>query len=265
MNAVAMKIRSRISSMSAELWKSVFDWATVVLIALTVFSGAGALITGGIISRRQDERLRQFDKDLTGARTELGKQQERAANADARVASLEQAAAVAKATQQRVETELEAQKERTAKAQKDASDAALALARFKEPRTIRPERQEGFIAALKPFARQKFALAVFPDPEPLALARTLDSLAKSAAWQRVPAQIQRAGGVLVEVDGESAASIFDSGVAAYIAPDDNESIAAQHAFCVALASAGIPCETHRTPQLAGKTPRAISISVGKKP
>jgi len=61
--------------MSVELWKSIFDWVTVVLIALTVFSGAGALITGNIIGKRQDARLRQFDQDLTDAKTTLGKQQ----------------------------------------------------------------------------------------------------------------------------------------------------------------------------------------------
>ncbi len=74
--------------MSVELWKSIFDWATVILIACTVVSGAGALITGDIISRRQEAKLRQFDKDLTGAKTELGKQQERAAEAELRLEEL---------------------------------------------------------------------------------------------------------------------------------------------------------------------------------
>jgi hypothetical protein len=39
--------------MSVELWKSIFNWLTIVLIAFTVFSGAGALITGDIINSRQ--------------------------------------------------------------------------------------------------------------------------------------------------------------------------------------------------------------------
>lgn len=230
--------------MSVELWKQIFDWASVVLVGLTFIAGAGALITGKILSDRQEERARQFGLDLTAARNELVIQQGRAAT---------------------VETELEAQKERTAHAQKDASEAALALAKFKEPRTVSPDQQEKFISSLKAFAGEKFALAVFPDPEALALARTVDALLKSANWQRIPAQIQRENGVLVEIAGVTAASIFDSGVTAYIAPGDNESLAAQHALCTALVSAGIPCETHRTPQLAGKEPRAITISVGKKP
>ncbi len=68
--------------MSVELWKTIFDWATVVLIGFTVVSGAGALITGDIIGKRQVAKLRQFDTDITGAKTELGKQQERAAIAE---------------------------------------------------------------------------------------------------------------------------------------------------------------------------------------
>jgi hypothetical protein len=162
------------------------------------------------------------------------------------------------------QNELAKQKERTAGAEKAAADAALALARFREPRTLTPEQQDNLITALKPFAGQNFACAVFPDPEPLALIRLLDTLAKSANWKRVPSQIDRPGGVLVEIAGESAATVFDPGVTAYIAPDDRESVPAQMALCSTLIAAGIHCETHRTPQLAGKLPRAITISVGKK-
>jgi len=97
--------------MSVEFWKSIFDWATVILIALTVFTGAGALITGDIIGKRQESRLRQFDKELTEAKKELGEQQERAANADARVAGLEQDAANAK-------TEMAKQQTRAATAER---------------------------------------------------------------------------------------------------------------------------------------------------
>ncbi|HTU44426.1 MAG TPA: hypothetical protein VMF91_05160 [Bryobacteraceae bacterium] len=44
--------------------------------------GAGVWFTSNIINERQAAQLRQFDKDLTGAKSELGKQQERAANAE---------------------------------------------------------------------------------------------------------------------------------------------------------------------------------------
>ncbi len=210
--------------------KTIFDWATLILVLLTFLAGLGGLITGNIVNERQGALLRDFDQRLTAEKIELGKQQVRAANAE-----------------------------------KAASDAALALAQFKQPRYLSPEQQNKLIAVLRPFAGQNFAFAVFPDPEPLALLRLLDGLLKSAEWKRVPSQIDRPGGVLVEAAGETAASIFDSGIDVYIAPEDTESVLAQHALCSALITDAIHCETHRTPQLAGKTPRAITISIGKKP
>jgi len=59
--------------MSVELWKSIFDWAAVIMAALTFVAGAGALITGNILSDRQDEQLKQFNKDLTDARERSAK------------------------------------------------------------------------------------------------------------------------------------------------------------------------------------------------
>ena len=220
-----------------EFWKNVFEVAGVVLLFLTFIAGSGALWFSRKVNAAQAEQLRLFDKGLTEAKT----------------------------TQQRVETELAAQKELTASAERAASDAALALAEFKQPRSISPEQQAKIVAALKPLAGQNFSCAVFPDPEPIALLIVLDAILRTAGWKRVPSQIDREGGVLMNVAGETAATVFDSGIDAYIAPQDMESVPTQSAFCSALMAAAIPCRTHRTPQLAGKTPRAITISVGKKP
>lgn len=68
--------------MTVEFWKSLFDGFAVVLLFLTFVAGAGALITGRIINQRQEATLRQFDADLTKARTDLASQQERAAQAE---------------------------------------------------------------------------------------------------------------------------------------------------------------------------------------
>jgi len=54
----------------------------VILLFLTFIFGAGALYTATQLNALQDAQLRQFDKDLTGAKTELGNQQERAAHAE---------------------------------------------------------------------------------------------------------------------------------------------------------------------------------------
>jgi hypothetical protein len=69
-------------SMSLDAWKSFFDIGGVLLLALTFLFGAGALITSRKINDLQSAKLREFDKDLTDAKTELGKQQERAAKAE---------------------------------------------------------------------------------------------------------------------------------------------------------------------------------------
>ena len=46
--------------MPVEVWKSLFDWATVVLLFLTFAAGAGALWTGNIINAHQEEKLRNL-------------------------------------------------------------------------------------------------------------------------------------------------------------------------------------------------------------
>jgi hypothetical protein len=216
--------------MSAENWKTTFEVIGVLLLLLTFLAGAGALYFSNRVNAIKDRELRNFDSELTDAKRELGTQQER-----------------------------------TARAQKDASDAALALAKFKAPRDLTPEQQDKLILVLKPFAGQHYSCAAFPDPESLALLRLLDTLAKSSGWRRVQSQIERPSGILMEVAGETAASIFDSGVTAYVAPEDKDSVPAQMALCSALSTDGIQCETHQTPQLAGKHPRAITIAVGKTP
>jgi hypothetical protein len=103
--------------MSIELWKTIFDWGAVVLVGFTLITGAGALITGRIINDRQSAQLQKIRTDLTANQTELAKQQERAAKADAQVAGLQKAASDAQSAQQRVATELETQRERAAKAE----------------------------------------------------------------------------------------------------------------------------------------------------
>jgi hypothetical protein len=74
--------KRRKERMSLEGWKTFFEVGGVTLLFLTFVFGAGALFTSTRINARQAEELRQFDKKLTDAQTELGKQQERAATAE---------------------------------------------------------------------------------------------------------------------------------------------------------------------------------------
>lgn len=117
--------------MSVELWKSIFDWAAVVLVGFTMIAGAGALITGKILNNRQDEKLREFRTELIAAQTELGKQQERTAAAEGKIALAEQQAKEADA-------KAEGFKLSIARAEEDAAKAQLELARLTGPPYLVP-------------------------------------------------------------------------------------------------------------------------------
>lgn len=68
--------------MPLEMWKDLLEIGGLILLALTVVFGGGALYVNKRLNVQQATQLRQFDKDLTGAKTELSKQQERAASAE---------------------------------------------------------------------------------------------------------------------------------------------------------------------------------------
>ena len=139
------------------------------------------------------------------------------------------------------ETQVAAAEVRAAEANAVASQAQLELAKLKEPRTIAPEDQEKIISALKRFAGQNFGFSVFPDPEPLALLRVLDAVLTSAGWLRVPSQI---GAIAVDAAGNTAGTAHDSGVSAFVGPDNRDAEAALLALSRALTAAGIPCQSH---------------------
>jgi hypothetical protein len=228
-------------SASGDFWNKAMIWglaaAAIAAVFIVVTTRLSIIRTSQAVEAQSElakAKDRQLQLDLKSKDEKIAALDLAATNAKSGLATLQRSASDAKAAQQRVETELTKQKERTAKAERAASDAALALAQFKAPRSLSPEQQNMLVASVKPFAGQDFAFAVFPDPEPQALTRVIDELLKSAGWKRVPAQIQREGGILMDIAGESAAQISDSGVDAYIAPDGAESEHAQAAICSAL-------------------------------
>jgi hypothetical protein len=158
--------------MTVEGLKVIFDWIAVILLFLTFAAGVGVLITGNIINERQGQQLRQFDKDLTGAKTELSKQQERAADADARVAGLEQDAASAK-------TEMAKQQARAATAER----ILLELRQKIKGRTLTAEQKQEFIALTKNIPKGPLSVtAMDGDPESIAFAKQLVAMFKDAGW-----------------------------------------------------------------------------------
>ena len=160
-----------------------------------------------------------------------------------------------------LESQVAAAEARAAEANATASQARLELTKLKEPRTIAPEDQDKIIAALTEFAGQNFGFSVFPDPEALALLRTLDAVLKSAGWLRVPSQI---GAIVLDAAGNTAGTSHNSGVTAFVGPDNPDAETALLALSRVLTVAGIPCESSRTKQLRDTTPKAIIINVGKK-
>lgn len=74
--------------MSLEGWKTTFEIIGVILLFFTFIAGAGALIFSNKVNAVKDENLRQFDKDLTDAKTALGKQEEKTAIAEKELANL---------------------------------------------------------------------------------------------------------------------------------------------------------------------------------
>jgi hypothetical protein len=137
-NTVSLKNRLKVLSMPVELWKSIFDWTAVFLAAGAFVAGAGALITGNILNERQDAQLKQFDKDLTGAKSALAAQQERASIADGKLEGLAHDTATAK-------TEMAKQQTRAATAEQNL----LELKERIKPRRLTDKQSQDFVAILK--------------------------------------------------------------------------------------------------------------------
>ena len=183
--------------MSVEGLKSLFDIAAVVLLFLTFAAGAGVLITGNIINKRQEEKLHQFDAGLTGAKTELAKQQKRAADAEANIKLAEQhaAEASAKAEEFRLDiakanassdlakAQVATATAEAAKATERAAEAQLELARFKAPRTLSLSQQETIAAGLRPFGTKRVDVIIIGDiPEIANICGNIESAMTRAGW-----------------------------------------------------------------------------------
>jgi hypothetical protein len=121
-----------------ESWKFIFDWMAVILVFLTFVAGTGALWTGNILNRRQGERLKKFDGDLTAAKSALVDQV-------GQVATLQKEASDAKTAQEQVGIELAKQQERAASAEK----TLLQLRESLKDRTISPDQEKVLVEALK--------------------------------------------------------------------------------------------------------------------
>lgn len=180
--------------MSVEWWKSFFEIGGVVLLFLTFAFGAGFMLTGKVVSQRQESQLRQFDKQLTDAKNELAAQQERAARAEQNAAEakttaaqtseratvLEKEAADAKAAQKKVEIDLAKQQEKTA----TAEQALLQVQRRIEPRKISADQRARLVEILSHGPKGRVAInCVLGDGEGQAFANDIDAVLKASGWE----------------------------------------------------------------------------------
>jgi len=150
--------------MSLEWWKAFFEIGGVVLLLLTFAFGAGALLVNNRLGAIQDAQLRQFDKDLTDAKTKLVGQQVLASDAAAKVAGLEQDAANAKT--------------RAATAERSLLELQQRLAH----RRIDKPTQDKLIGALRPFAGATVLVMKLGEAEAAAYADDVIAVLQGAGW-----------------------------------------------------------------------------------
>ena len=231
------------------------QWANFAYIAAIGIAAVATVAIYQLSARVTAAKDRELEEYRTTSELKISTAQAEAAEA-MRLAESERLARA------NLESKVADAEARAAEANAVASKAQLELARLKRPRTIAPEAQEKIITVLKRYAGQHYSLSVFQDPESLALLRVLDFTLKSSGWLRVPSQN---GVIVLEVDGTTAGTSHDSGVAAFVGPDNRDAEAALLALSKTLTAAGIPCQPSRTEQLRDKTPKAILINVGKKP
>lgn len=117
----------RVFSMTLEWWNTVFQVASALLLGLTFAVGTGAIITGVILGKRQEERIAMTGRDTAEANKRAGEANERAT---------------------KLELEASQQRERAAKAEHDLFELQQRLAW----RRIGPREHSAFVATLKPFA-----------------------------------------------------------------------------------------------------------------
>lgn len=161
---------------SLESWKNLFEISGVVLLLFTFIAGAGALWFSRKLNAVQSEQLRQFDARLTDAKTELGRQQERTANADARVAGLERDVANAR---------IEMAKQQTRAA--TAEQSLLELQQKLNWRRISAQQRRKFLTAAVSMPKGLVnIIAVNGDNEAKAFAEKLKNLLKEAGWDSGP-------------------------------------------------------------------------------
>lgn len=159
--------------LSVETWKSIFDWATVGLAALTFVALAGAVITGDVLNKRQEIELAQLKK-------ESGEASENAGQANERARSLETANLTLRGQVATLETNAAKQQERAAIAEK----SLLELQEKIKPRHLTQDQQIKIASRLKGEVKGQVEIQCqVGDPEAHMFALEILKLFKDNGWE----------------------------------------------------------------------------------
>lgn len=123
-------------------------------------------------------RAGNLEHDNLILRSQVATLETDAAQAQKDVASLQKAAADAKAAQQKVEIELAKQQERAATAEKDLAN----LRRATEPRHFSPEQEATLIELLSGEPKGPVIIESLSGDEPMAFAQQIDRILTAARW-----------------------------------------------------------------------------------
>lgn len=252
--------------MTVEAWKSLFDVLTVVLLGLTFFAGAGVLITGNIINRGQDEKLRQFDHNLTAAKSDLAAQQERAAKAEASVALAEQHAAEANTKAEGFRLDIAKANEGAARANEMAEQERLARIKIEERVggwKLSKDAQDDLSKVMKPFAGTHFSLIANPIEEPFV--EMLDRILRDAGWIREAPLDDNGNAATILLSGKAMVA-FSSGLSVVVSQDEFAALSpAAEAYKQALLADGFEVKLEQAvPPINKIAPTVIKFIIGKR-
>ena len=177
MGMALFRMRRSWDFMSEESWKSSLEVLAQAAAAATILFSLLALMLSRRIDRQKNEQLRQFEADLTTAKTELGRQQVRAAEAEKVVAGLKVDVAKADAKAEGFRFDI-------AKADEHAASAQLETARLyalTAPRRLNLEQQNEIATALRRFSKRTVVLETYGlDGEGAAIGTQLINVLRSA-------------------------------------------------------------------------------------
>lgn len=252
--------------MSAEALKAVFDWLAVVLVGLAFLAGAGALITGNILGDRQAARLKEFDKGLTQAKTDLAMQQERAAKAEGMIASAEQHASEASAKAEGFRLEIAEANESAARANEMAEQERLARVKIEERLggwRLSEDAQGRVAEALRPFAGTHFSLTA--NPVEVDFLETIDRILTDSGWIR-DAPVDDEGKPATIVLSNKALVASFSGLSVLVSEDQYAALSpTAAAYKQALVAEGFNVKLLKVVGPASKiAPGVVKIKIGKR-